>query len=244
VGERAPKWILAALIAVSALAPVDVAQAQSTVPAAPAQGTATKAALEAKGKLRSLGCFIGEASAEGVRFETALIRFQAANGMTQSGDLTKAAQRRLAKDTAVPCNDRPVPSHTGKGRRIVMSQGQNWLWVVNKNDEVVAQGGVVDNDWLPQDVYYTGAQCGKPARSRYRTDRSGGLEIDYFVRLTQCIVGFHEIPVSKRSGNPIHPDYYVGTDLSKSHGCIRMMTSLIKEVYEFAAVPTKVVVTR
>jgi lipoprotein-anchoring transpeptidase ErfK/SrfK len=241
VGERAPKWILAALIAVSALAPVDVAEAQA---AAPAQVDASRAATVAKGQLRRLGCFIGEASADGIRFETALIRFQAANGMTQSGDLTRATQRRLAKDKAVPCNDRPVPSHTGKGRRIVMSQGQNWLWVVNKNDKVVAQGGVVDNDWLPQDTYRTGAQCGKPARSRYRTDRSGALEIDYFVRLTQCIVGMHEIPVSKRTGNPIHPDYYVGTDLSKSHGCIRMMTSLIKAVYDFAAVPTKVVVTR
>ena len=241
MGERAPKWILAALVAVSALAPLDTAQAQPVAPAAPAVSNAAKVA---KGQLKKLGCFIGEARADGIRFETALIRFQAANGMTQSGDLTKATQRRLAKDNAIACNDRPVPSHTGKGRRIVMSQGQNWLWIVNKNGKVVAQGGVVDNDWLPQDTYVTGAQCGKPARSRYRTDMSGGLEIDYFVRLTQCIVGMHAIPVSKRTGREIHPDYYVGTDLSKSHGCIRMMTPLIKEVYDFAAVPTKVVVTR
>jgi lipoprotein-anchoring transpeptidase ErfK/SrfK len=152
--------------------------------------------------------------------------------------------KRMGSEKAIHCNDRPVPTHSGKGRRIVMSQGQNWLWIVNKKGKVVAQGGVVDNDWLPQDTYVTGAQCGKPARSRYRTDQSGGLEIDYFVRLTQCIVGMHAIPVSKRTGREIHPDYYVGTDLSKSHGCIRMMTNLIKEVYDFAADPTKVVVTR
>ncbi|HUR76207.1 MAG TPA: L,D-transpeptidase [Sporichthya sp.] len=243
MGGRTCAAALAALIAVTALGPMDVAQARPTSPAAP-RGAASKAAQVAKDQLRSLGCFIGDASAEGVRFETALIRFQAANGMTQSGDLTKATQRRLQKDNAVPCNDRPVPSHTGKGRRVVMSQGQNWLWIVNKNDKVVAQGGVVDNDWLPQDVYYTGAQCGKPARSRYRTDRSGALEIDWFVRFHDCIVGFHAIPVSKRTGREIHPDYYVGTDLSKSHGCIRMMTPLIKALYDFAAVRTKVVVTR
>jgi hypothetical protein len=233
--------VAAGLVAATTLGPMDVAQAG---PVQPAQVSASKTAEVAKGKLRKMGCFIGEASAVGVRMETALIRFQAANGMTQSGDLTKATLRRLDNPKAVHCNDRPVPAHSGKGRRIVMSQGQNWLWIVNRNGKTVAQGGVVDNDWLPQDTYVTGAQCGKPARSRYRTDRSGALEIDYFVRLTQCIVGMHEIPVSKRTGNPIHPDYYVGTDLSKSHGCIRMMTVLIKEVYDFAAVPTKVVVTR
>ncbi|WP_293772608.1 L,D-transpeptidase [Sporichthya sp.] len=175
--------------------------------------------------------------------ETAVIRFQAANGMTQSGRLTKATMKRMQKNNAVACDDRPVPSHSGKGRRIVMSQGQNWIWLVNADGSVKAQGGIVDNDWLPQDVYYTGAQCGKPARSRYRTDRSGGLQINYFVRFHDCIVGFHEIPVSKRTGRPIHPDYYAGTDLSKSHGCIRMPHPLIKHLYDFAAVRTKVVVT-
>ena len=223
---------------------MDAAQAEG---AAPAQDVATAPLTGnqlAKSKLRSLGCFIGPARAQGPRLETAVIRFQAANGVTQSGNLTKATMRRLQKANAVHCDDRPVPSHTGSGRRVVMSQGQNWLWIVNKNDVVVAQGGVVDNDWLPQDVYYTGAQCGKPARSRYRTDRSGGLEIDWFVRFHDCIVGFHAIPVSKRTGQPIHPDYYAGTDLSKSHGCIRMPTPLIKELYDFAAVRTKVVVTR
>jgi hypothetical protein len=229
------------VIAATALTPAEAAPA---APAQPVQVTGTKAAQDAKNKLRKLGCFIGPASATGIRMETALIRFQAANGMRQSGDLTKATVKRLGRTNAIHCDDRPIPAHSGKGRRIVMSQGQNWLWVINRNGKVVAQGGVVDNDWLPQDTYFTGAQCGKPARSRYRTDMSGGLEIDYFVRLTQCIVGFHAIPVSKRTGREIHPDYYVGTDLSKSHGCIRMMTPLIKQVYNFAATRTKVVVTR
>ncbi len=219
-------------------APVETAQAQ------PQAQAASAAAKVAKGQLRDLGCFIGPARAQGPRFQTALIRFQAANGMRQSGDLTGATQKRLSKETAIACDDRPVPSRTGKGRRIVMSQGQNWIWMVNADGSVAAQGGVVDNDWLPQDVYYTGAQCGKPARSRYRSDRSGALRIDWFVRFHDCIVGFHQIPVSKRTGQPIHPDYYVGTDLSKSAGCIRMPVPVIKRLYDFAAERTKVVVTR
>ena len=215
---------------------MDGAQAQSAAPLAPAQ--------VAKSQLRGLGCFIGPARAQGPRLQTALIRFQAANGMTQSGRLTKATAKRLASEKAIACDDRPVPSGTGKGRRIVMSQGQNWLWLVEPDGSVKAQGGIVDNDWLPQDVYYTGAQCGKPARSRYRTDRSGGLQINYFVRFHDCIVGFHEIPVSKRTGQKIHPDHFAGTDLSKSAGCIRMPHPLIRHLYNFAAVRTKVVVTR
>jgi lipoprotein-anchoring transpeptidase ErfK/SrfK len=229
---------LVAAIAATTLTPAGPAQAQ------PGVAQVQPVAQTAAGKLRTVGCFIGGAQSSGVRMEAALIRFQAANWMPQSGRLTKATLQRLDSPKAVHCNQRPVPSHTGNGRRIVMSQGQNWLWVVNADGTVRAQGGVVDNDWLPQATYTTGAQCGKPARSRYRTDRSGGLEIDWFVRLTDCIVGFHAIPVSKRTGRPIHPDFYVGTDLSKSHGCIRMMTRLIKEVYDFAAVRTKVVVTR
>lgn len=215
---------------------MDAAQAQSeAIP---------PAAKLAKAQLDDLGCFIGPARAQGPRLQTALIRFQAANGMTQSGRLTKATAKRLRSDESIACDDRPVPPRTGKGRRIVMSQGQNWLWLVEADGSVKAQGGIVDNDWLPQDVYYTGAQCGKPARSRYRTDRSGALQINYFVRFHDCIVGFHEIPVSRRTGQKIHPDHYAGTDLSKSHGCIRMPHPLIRHLYNFAAVRTKVVVTR
>lgn len=215
---------------------MDAAQAQS--------GAVPPAAKLAKAQLDDLGCFIGPARAQGPRLQTALIRFQAANGMTQSGRLTKATAKRLRAEDAIACDDRPVPPRTGKGRRIVMSQGQNWLWLVEADGSVKAQGGIVDNDWLPQEVYYTGAQCGKPARSRYRTDRSGGLQINYFVRFHDCIVGFHEIPVSKRTGQKIHPDHYAGTDLSKSAGCIRMPHPLIRHLYNFAAVRTKVVVTR
>lgn len=223
---------------------MEAASARGTAPAAPAAPAASADAKTAKQHLRELGCFIGPARAQGPRLQTALIRFQAANGMTQSGELTKATLKRFSSERVIACDDRPVPSRTGKGRRIVMSQGQNWIWMVNADGSVAAQGGVVDNDWLPQTVYYTGAQCGKPARSRYRSDRSGALRIDWFVRFHDCIVGFHQIPVSKRTGRPIHPEHYAGTDLSKSAGCIRMPTATIKRLYDFAEVRTKVVVTR
>lgn len=228
----------------SAFGPLDAAQAQDAGRAEHAAPTQPAGKRVAELRLKGLGCFIGQSAAQGVRLKAATIRFQAANGMRQSGSLTDATMKRLTSGNGKSCSDRPVPTRTGQGRRIVMSQGQNWIWMVNADGSVKAQGGVVDNDWLPRATYKTGAQCGKPARSRYRSDRSGALRIDWFVRFHDCIVGFHEIPVSKRTGNYIHPDYYVGTDLSKSAGCIRMMTKTIKALYNFADRPTKVVVTR
>lgn len=195
-------------------------------------------------QLKKLGCFIGATSSSGLRLEAATIRFQAANKLTQSGELTARTTKRLAAERAVPCDDRPVPARTGSGRRVVMSQGQNWMWLVREDGTVAAQGGVVDNDWLPQRRYETGDQCGKPGRSRYRSDLSGALQIDYFVRFHDCIVGFHQIPVSKRTGEQIHPDYLAGTDLSKSAGCIRLPRPMILQLWKFTQAPTEVVVTR
>ncbi|WP_169577186.1 L,D-transpeptidase family protein [Sporichthya polymorpha] len=232
---------LAVLMAVTALGPVDGARAQETRESATVVASGSKLA---ESRFQGLGCFIGPSASEGIRLKAATIRFQAANGLKQTGQLGGPTMKRLTSGKGKSCKDRPVPTRTGQGRRIVMSQGQNWLWLVKEDGTVLAQGGIVDNDWLPQRTYRTGAQCGKPARSRYRSDRSGGLRIDWFVRFHDCIVGFHQIPVSKRTGQPIHPDYYAGTDLSKSAGCIRMPLPLIKKLYRFAAQPTKVVVTR
>lgn len=236
-------WTLAVLVAVPALR-LDAAQAQDATRSPGTVQTQAAGSRIAESRLKNLGCFLGESASEGIRLKAATIRFQAANGMRQTGSPAGATMKRLTSNEGESCSDRPVPKRTGEGRRVVMSQGQNWLWLVKPDGTVLAQGGIVDNDWLPQTVYYTGAQCGKPARSRYRSDRSGGLRIDWFVRFHDCIVGFHQIPVSKRTGQPIHPDYYAGTDLSKSAGCIRMPTPLIKKLYRFAGQRTKVVVTR
>lgn len=138
-----------------------------------------------------------------------------------------------------------MPKRTGDGRRIVMSQGQNWLWLVNADGSVQAQGGVVDNDWLPRQTYRTGDQCGRPGRARHNSDlATRTLRIDYFVRFAECIVGFHQIPVSKATGRQIHPDYLAGTDLSKSRGCIRLPQPIIRKLWKFTTKPTEVVVTR
>lgn len=124
----------------------------------------------------------------------------------------------------------------------MLSQRQNWVWLVRANGTVVTQGGMVDNDWLPQRTYYTGAQCGRPARSRYRTDESGRLWLYYFVRFTDCRVGFHQIPVNRSTDRQVHASWYVGTDLRESRGCIRLAPRMARAVWSFTVSSTKIVV--
>jgi peptidoglycan hydrolase-like protein with peptidoglycan-binding domain len=209
-----------------------------TVPAWAAAGT-----QDAQMRLNGLGCEAGVP--DGVvdtRFRTAVLRFQAANRLTQSGRLDAGTRSRLRAAQARRCDVRPVPSDSGSGRRIVISQRQNWVWLVRAGGGVQAQGGMVDEEWLPRDTYRTGAYCGRPARSRVRTDYTGRLLLRNFVRFAPCGVGFHQIPVRRSTGRQIHADWYVGTDLRASHGCIRLARPMIRAVWRFTVSRTRVVV--
>ena len=55
---------------------------------------------------------------------------------------------------------------SGSGRRIVLSQKQNWVWLVGAGNRVLAQGGIVDNPGeLHKGSYRTGSYCGRPRGS-------------------------------------------------------------------------------
>ena len=212
------------------------------VPAVGASVSEEAPSVRAPAALEDLGCFIGRSATGGLRLDAAVRRFQIANRLGQTGELNRRTRTRLASPKAARCDVRPVPAHSGNGRRIVMSQGQNWLWLVRADGTVAAQGGVVDNNWLPHRAYATGDQCGRPGRSRYRSTEDDALSINFFVRFAYCKVGFHEIPVSRRTGQKIHPDYLVGTNLTQSHGCVRMAHPLIDRLWQFTEKPTTVVV--
>ena len=60
-----------------------------------------------------------------------------------------------------------MPAGSGSGRRIVISQRHNWVWVVGAGNRVLAQGGVMDNPGeLRRGSYRTGSYCGRAARVR------------------------------------------------------------------------------
>ena len=212
------------------------------VPLAPAE--ASPAVERAQRRLNQLGCKSGPVDGDlGEWTRSAVIRFQSRHGMPQTGRLSAATTRRLYAADARRCDVRPVPPHSGSGRRIVISQRQNWVWLVASGGRVVAQSGMIDNPGeLGTGWERVGSYCGRTAKIRHNT--SGSLWLDNFTRFAACGIGFHRIPRSMSSGNQIHPDWMVGTNLRESHGCIRVPKQFSARLWDFGRIGTRVRVVR
>lgn len=210
-----------------------------------APGRAGEGVERAQRRLNVLGCDAGPADGTaGTRTRTALIRFQAANHLAQSGSLDGTTRTRLYADRQVRCDRRPVAGG-GSGRRIVISQRQNYLWLVRADGSVAAQGGVVDNPrYLRAGTYRSGPKCGRAAKIRNNSDASGRLRLHNFTRFAPCGIGFHQIPQYRSTGAQIHPDFLLGTNYRESHGCIRVSRSMSDKIWGFATIGTRVVVLR
>ncbi len=201
--------------------------------AAPA--SATPAVAAAQRRLNDLHCNAGPADGHvGTWTRSAVLRFQSRHGLRQSGRFDVPTRKRLWATTAQRCDVRPLPPSSGAGRRIVLSQAQNWIWLVDAKGQVVAQGGIVDNPGvLRKGTFSTGSYCGRAAR--VVKNRSGSLWLDRFVRFAPCGIGFHRIPRSMSSGRQIHSDSLLGTNLARSHGCIRLSSAMAKRLWDFTA---------
>ncbi|MFC5492865.1 L,D-transpeptidase family protein [Nocardioides caricicola] len=196
---------------------------------------------KAQKRLNHLGCNAGPADGDlGQWTRSAVVRFQSREGIEQNGRLDQPTRKRLYAADAPRCNVRPVPAGSGKGRRIVISQRQNWVWLVGRNGKVVSQAGMVDNTGvLGRGSYHVGSYCGRTARIKANRS-SGGLLLDNFVRFAPCGIGFHRIPRYPDSGNQIHADWILGTNMSQSHGCIRLSARMSQRVWDFTARSTPV----
>lgn len=213
------------------------------ISASPAEASA--GVERAQRRLNQLHCQAG--TPDGVvddAVRAAVVRFQAANGLAQSARFTTETRRRLYADRATSCDVRRVPAHSGTGRRIVLSQRQNYVWLVARSGRVVAQGGIVDNPAVLSPGRYTvGSKCGRAARIAKNTD-GGSLFLDNFVRFAPCGIGFHRIPTYMSNGQQIHPTWLLGTDFRESHGCIRVSKAMSERIWDFTARATVVRVVR
>ena len=209
---------------------------------APADAAGQAWVEKAQRRLNHLGCQAGPANGElGPWTRSAVIRFQSRTGSSQTGKLDKGTRARLYAETAPRCDRRPVPPTSGTGRRIVISQHQNWVWLVGPQGGVVAQGGMIDNpSVLHPGAHRTGSYCGRTARIKRNTTTSGDVWLYNFVRFAPCGIGFHRIPTYRSSGKQIHPDWYLGTNMSTSHGCIRLSRALSLKVWNFTTRHTPV----
>ncbi|MFD7153680.1 peptidoglycan-binding protein [Kribbella sp. NPDC059898] len=213
--------------------------------AVPADAGTVAQVKGAQARLNALGCTSGPVDGQaGAMTQAATARFQSANALGQTGLLSGTTYTRLMGSSAKRCDVRAVPGRSGSGRRIVISQTQNWLWVIDAQGKVVRQGGMIDNpQYLKPGSYLSGARCGRAARIRQNTD-GARLYLNNFVRFAPCGVGFHQIPTDKTNGAQIHPDWLLGTNYRASHGCIRVSASMSATIWTFAAAPTRVIVLR
>ena len=186
-------------------------------------------------QLNALHCDAGPADGKsGSWTRSAVLRFQSRYALPQNGSFNAATRDRLFATTAQRCDVRPVPARSGTRRRIVISQRQNWVWIIAAGNRVVAQGGIVDNPGeLHRGSYHTGSYCGRDAR--VKKNRSGSLWLDDFVRFAPCGFGFHRIPRAMSNGRQIHADHLLGTNLAESHGCIRLSAAMARKIWTFTA---------
>ena len=155
----------------------------------------------------------------------------AAEPRAEAGSLpVAAAETRSAEPT--------LPRGSGKGRRVVFSEGQQRVWLVGADGDVqrtyLVSGSVYDN--LEPGAYSVYSR----SEQAWGIDDSGTMK--YFVRFAHgdnAAIGFHDIPID--DGAPVQTVDQLGTPLS--HGCIRQRRADARQLWDFAPVGTKVVVT-
>lgn len=207
---------------------------------------AARTNVAAQRMLNDLGCDAGAADGRiGTRSKAAIIKFQAANALSQTASLNDATWRKLEAAKKVRCNRRPVPASSGAGKRIVVSRTQNYVWLVRRDGTVRWQGGIIDNPGVwSSGSYWSGSVCGRPAHILHNSDYGGTLRLDHFTRVKTnlCGVGFHRVPVRKSTGTQIHADWMLGTNMQESHGCMRVSDRTAREIWDFTQSSVKVVV--
>lgn len=160
-----------------------------------------------------------------------------ASAATSVGSAASAAGPAAAAVSA-PAGPPPVPAGTGTGKRIVFSETDQRVWLVDEDDTVertyLASGSVLDN--LQPGTY----EVYSKSRWAVGIDDSGVME--YFVRFTRgpsgAAIGFHTIPT--KNGEPLQTRAQLGTP--QSHGCIRQRTADAIALWDFAPLGTTVVV--
>jgi Putative peptidoglycan binding domain/L,D-transpeptidase catalytic domain len=222
------------------LPPIALALVTVLVPATPS--SATDWVVKLQKRLNAMGCSAGPADGKlGDWTRSGVVRFQSRHRLTMDGVPGPVTRKRLYAKTAQRCDNRPVPKASGVGRRIVISQRQNWIWIVGPKGKVVAQGGMIDNPAvLRPGTYRTGSYCGRAARIERNGVESGLLWLDNFVRFAPCGVGMHRIPRYISTGQQMHADWLLGTNYRESHGCIRLSNGMSERVWDFTKRPTTV----
>jgi len=167
----------------------------------------------------------------------------ALTGMTIP-DATRAptptpTQEPTESPTAAPTQQASaLPTASGSGKRVVFDISDQRVWLVDGDDKVrrtyLVSGSLTDNLHSGTYAVYS--------RSRHAVGINDSGVMEYFTRFTRganAAIGFHSIPT--KDGKPLQTREQLGTP--QSHGCIRQALPDAKQLWSFAPVGTKVVVT-
>ena len=146
---------------------------------------------------------------------------------------------RVARRAAEQVSDPALPAHSGSGRRVVLSEERQRVWLVGADGVVrrtyLVSGSVEDNLHPGTYAVYS--------RSRWAVGVDDSGVMQYFVRFTRgptgAAIGFHTIPT--KDGRALQTRAQLGTP--RSHGCVRQRTTDAIALWEFAPIGTPVVVT-
>lgn len=145
----------------------------------------------------------------------------------------------VSKTSAVATKSAVLPADSGTGRRVVFSQSDQRVWLVEAN-------GAIANTYLVSGSTHDNLNPGTYAVQLHQMDATAydyKSHMNYFVQFTRgknAVIGFHDIPVSN-SGQLLQTAAQLGTPLSS--GCIRQNRPDAIKLWNFAPVGTKVVVT-
>ncbi len=134
---------------------------------------------------------------------------------------------------------RPAPPpDSGGGKRVIYSNPQQRVWLVESNGQVVRSYKVSGRRGVPAPGHYQVF-----SRSRTSTSASGSLRLDYMVRFahgSELPIGFHAIPVDE-NGRQAQSDAELGQ--YRSAGCVRQSRADAVAMWNFADIGTPVIVT-
>ena len=160
----------------------------------------------------------------------------------QRGTQVQVAETLPPPVTTTTLPDWVLPADSGTGRRVVYSKAVMRVWTVEADGTVskthLVSGRTTWNQPLPGTYSVF-------SRSSYTCNiKNPAICWRYMIRFTKGPdgdnIGFHEIPIDTRTGQPIQDVSQLGTALSA--GCVRQATPDAQFMWGWAGIGTKVVV--
>ena len=133
-----------------------------------------------------------------------------------------------------------LPRNSGVGRRVVYSNSLQWVWAIDKDENIVRSMPVSGRRGVPAAGTY---KVTSQSTWSYSLDIAN-VDFRWMTRFAKGSaggnIGFHEIP--RKNGKPMQTEAQLGSFAGA--GCIRMSTMDVKFLYRWAKLGTPVVVTR